>query len=160
MQIKTNQICLLAACTGKAVPLQEVPDEAFSSGILGIGFAVEPVDGAICAPVDARVESVAESKHAYTLQTENGLDILVHVGVDTVSMQGEGFTSLVRSGQRVRAGERIAEADVAKIRARGLSAICSVLVTNPERIADSEYKYGACTGGKDAVMCARVDGKG
>ncbi len=157
---KTKQLCLLAACTGKAVGLQEVPDEAFSSEILGKGFAIEPSDGTIYAPLDARVESVAESKHAYTLLCEDGLDVLIHIGVDTVGMQGQGFVSLVKAGQQVRAGERIAQADVELIRSKGLSAICSVVITNPERLLQTEYRLGACTGGKNAVMCVQIDWKG
>ena len=160
MLFEKKQICLLSPCTGSAVSLKEVPDEAFSEELLGKGFAAEPAEGKFYAPIGGRVESIAESKHAYTVLSDEGLDILVHIGVDTVRLGGEGFVACVKEGQRVRAGELLAEADIDGIRQKGLSAICSVLVTNPERMVHEEYKLGACMGGKDTVMCFRLAGKG
>jgi glucose-specific phosphotransferase system IIA component len=160
MLFDKKQICLLSPCTGSAVSLKEVPDEAFSEELLGKGFAVEPADGIFYAPIEGRIESIAESKHAYTVLSDEGLDVLVHIGVDTVRLGGEGFVAHVKEGQRVCAGELLAEADIEGIRQKGLSAICSVLVTNPERMGHEEYKLGACMGGKDAVMCFRLAGKG
>ena len=158
METKTE--CLIAICTGKAIPLSEVPDEVFSGELLGKGVAVEPVEGKIFAPIDATVTSITDSRHAFTLMSEDGTDILVHIGVDTVSLSGEGFVSHVSAGERVRAGDLIAEADIDLIRSRGLSAICSVVVTEPEKIENTEYKLGACIGGRDAVMNYQVTGKG
>ena len=86
--------------------------------------------------------------------------MLIHIGVDTVSLAGEGFVSYVSAGQDVRAGQLIAKADIDLIRARGLSAVCAVVVTNSESITDIEYKPGACIGGKNAVMCYAVLGEG
>ena len=84
---------------------------------------------------------------------------MVHIGVDTVSLAGKGFVSHVSAGDRVRAGDLIAEADIDLIRSRGLSAVCSVVVTEPEKIENIEYKLGACIGGKDAVMSYQVTGR-
>lgn len=158
--MKNKTECLLAACTGRAVPLSEVPDEVFAQGILGEGLAIEPSKGRFFAPVGGKIESIADSRHAFTLLSDVGTDVLVHIGVDTVSLSGEGFVSRVSPGERVRAGDLIAEADIDLIRARGLSAICSVVITEPDRIENIEYKLGACTGGKDAVMCYTLSGKG
>lgn len=158
--MKNKTECLLAACTGRAVPLSEVPDEVFAQGILGEGLAIEPSEGRFFAPVGGKIESIADSRHAFTLLSDVGTDVLVHIGVDTVSLSGEGFVSCVSTGERVRAGDLIAEADIDLIRARGLSAICSVVITEPDRIENIEYKLGACTGGKDAVMCYTLSGKG
>ena len=91
METKTE--CLIAICTGKAIPLSEVPDEVFSGELLGKGVAVEPVEGKIFAPIDATVTSITDSRHAFTLMSEDGTDILVHIGVDTVSLSGEGFAA-------------------------------------------------------------------
>lgn len=152
--------CLIAPCTGKAVSLASVPDEAFAEELLGKGIAIEPVEGHFFAPVDGKIQSVADSRHAYTIQSEAGTDVLLHIGVDTVSLGGKGFVSHVGAGESVRRGQLIAEADIDLIRSRGLSAICSVLVTEPEKVENIEYKLGACTGGRDAVMCYTILGKG
>ena len=158
METKTE--CLIAACTGKAIPLSEVPDEVFSGELLGKGIAIEPAEGKFFAPINGTLTSITDSRHAFTLMSEDGTDILVHIGVDTVSLAGEGFVSHVSEGERVRAGQLMAEADVDLIRSRGLSAICSVVVTEPDKIKNIEYKLGACTGGRDAVMCYTLTGKG
>ena len=157
METKTE--CLIAICTGKAIPLSEVPDEVFSGELLGKGVAVEPVEGKIFAPIDATVTSITDSRHAFTLMSEDGTDILVHIGVDTVSLSGEGCVSHVSPGDYVHAGQLMAEADLDLIRSRGLSAICSVVVTEPDKIQNIDYKLGACTGGKDALMCYSLQGK-
>ncbi len=154
--METKFECLLAACTGKTVPLTAVPDEVFAEGLLGEGIAIEPAEGRFFAPVGGKIESVTDSRHAYTILSEGGADVLVHIGVDTVSLAGEGFISHVSAGESVRAGDLIAEADIDLIRSRGLSAICSVVVTEPEKIENIEYKPGACIGGKDAVMRYQV----
>ncbi len=151
--------CLLAPCTGKTVPLSLVPDEVFAQGLLGEGIAVEPTEGHFFAPVSGKIESVADARHAYTLTSEGGADILLHIGVDTVGLAGEGFVSHVSAGESVRRGQLIAEADIDLIRSRGLSAICSLVVTESEKIENIEYKPGACVGGKDAIMCYTLSGR-
>lgn len=137
---KKRSLC--AVCNGRAMPLSETPDEAFASGMLGVGYAIEPRDGQICSPVDGVVESVAEAKHAYTLQSAEGLDVLVHIGVDTVGLGGEGFFPLVQAGDRVAAGEPIARADMELLRARGLCTYTVVLISNPERVEGLAFQYG------------------
>ena len=154
--MKNKIECLIAPCTGKTVPLSAVPDEVFANGILGEGIAIEPAEGHFFAPVEGTVSSVADARHAYTVVSDAGVDVLVHIGVDTVSLSGEGFVSHVSTGERVHAGKLMAEANLDLIRSRGLSAVCSVVVTEPDKIENIEYKPGNCTGGKDAIMCYRV----
>ncbi len=158
--MENKKECLLAACTGKTLPLSAVPDEVFAQELLGKGIAIEPAEGRFFAPVGGKVESVTDSRHAFTILSDAGTDVLVHIGVDTVSLAGEGFVAHVSEGDSVRAGDLIAEADIDLIRSRGLSAICSVVVTEPDRIENIEYKPGVCTGGRDAVMCYTLTGKG
>lgn len=157
---KKTQKCLYAVCNGKSTGVSEIPDEAFSGGMLGLGFAIEPSDRQFYSPVDGRVESVAETGHAYTVQTDDGLDVLVHIGVDTVQLHGEGFEPLVKAGDRVKAGTPLACADIDLIRSRGLPTVSAVLVTNPEKIVDIDYRFGSVLGGKDAVMYFRMRKKG
>ena len=150
--------CLAAVCDGRVMPLSEMPDEAFASGILGVGYAIEPRGGQICSPVHGVVESVADAKHAYTIQSEDGLDILVHIGVDTVELKGEGFIPLVKTGDHVRVGEPLAGVDCELIRARKLCTYTAVLIGNPERAENMEYQYGEAKLG-DPVMRFCLAGK-
>lgn len=143
---------LLAVASGQAVELGAVPDEAFSSGMLGSGFAVVPSDGTIYSPIDGKIENITDTRHAYTIHSNDGLDVLVHIGVDTISMEGKGFISLVEPGDDVRAGDIIAKADLGLIKMRGLSAITPVLVTNSDELKDFSVKRGRVQGGKSTVM--------
>lgn len=148
----SNNQKLLAIADGRAVPLGNVPDEVFASGMLGNGFAVEPISGTIYSPVSGRIDSVTETKHAYTIKSDDGLDILVHIGVDTVKLGGQGFISLVERGDNVRAGDVIAKADIAYIKANGLSPITPVLIANHDELKSYDFKLGAVRGGRSAVM--------
>lgn len=156
MGIFRKQKCLYAVCNGRSTNISEIPDEALAGGMLGIGFAMEPADGAFCSPADGRVESVAETGHAYTIHTDEGLDVLVHIGVDTVGLHGEGFEPLVQDGQKVRAGTPLARVNIEFIKSKGLPAMTAVLVTNPEKIEEMDYRFGNSAGGKDAVMFFRI----
>ena len=157
MLLSSNkEISLLAPCDGRAIPLSEVADEAFSSGMLGIGFGVLPTGGHILSPIAGRVASVAEAKHAYTLVGEKGAEVLVHIGVDTVSLGGAPFSPLVGEGERVRAGAPLAEVDFSAIRARSLSDTVIVLLCDAEGVEAVRYEYGACTGGESAPMRFRL----
>ena len=158
--MKNTTEYILAACTGKTVPLSAVPDEVFAAGILGEGIGIDPTEGRFFAPVSGEVTSVVDSLHAYTILSDSGADVLVHIGVDTVSLAGKGCIAHVRVGEKVTAGQLIAEADIDLIRSRGLSAICSVVLTDSEKIDNIEYTPGFCIGGKDAVMQLRLVGKG
>ncbi len=139
---------LLAPLTGTVMPLSAVPDEAFASGMLGVGFAVEPSrdsDGSVFAPVDGTIETVAESRHAYTIRTDDGLDLLVHIGIDTVSLAARPFAAHVSPGDRVRAGQLIATADLPVIRAADLPVVTPVVISTPVRglnLADGHVEGG------------------
>ena len=149
---------LLAVCTGQSMALSEMPDEAFASGMLGVGYAIYPQgDHAIFyCPTAGVIQSITSTGHAYTLLTGDGTDVLVHIGVDTVNMGGSGFEALVKEGQRVKAGDALARADLARIRERGFSTVTAVLITDPDGIKDIEYEFGEHTGGRDAVMRYRL----
>ena len=151
---------LQAVCNGNAQALSNVPDEAFASEMLGKGFAIEPSDGIFYSPVDGRIESIADALHAYTILSRDGHDILVHIGVDTVEMGGEGFEPLVKVGQEVQAGAPLARADTGLIRQKGFSAITSVLITDADTVERIKYRFGMVSGGSDTVMTYRNRKKG
>ena len=151
---------LLSVCDGSCAELSQIPDEAFSSGMLGQGVAVFPKSNRFFSPVNGRVESIAESRHAYTILSEDGLELLIHIGVDTVELKGEGFTSLTKEGAAIRAGEPLADADLKLISDRGFSTVTAVLITNHEKIEITEQRYGEVTGGRDAILTYRIVEKG
>ncbi|ASA19992.1 PTS sugar transporter subunit IIA [Paenibacillus donghaensis] len=114
---------------GKIIPLIEVPDPAFSGGAMGPGIAVEPDEGRVTAPFDGVVAHLMErSKHAVLLEHASGVQILIHVGTNTVSLKGEGFTAHVQTGDRVRQGQLLLEFDMAAITQAGYSVVTPMIV--------------------------------
>ena len=147
---------LLAVADGRAVPLDEVSDEVFASGMLGGGFAVQPISGNIYSPVDGEIVGITESKHAFTIKSDDGLDVLVHIGIDTVKLGGNGFTPMVREGERVKAGGLIARVELSVIRGAGYDTVIPVVITNSEDMSGVKYRYGDVKGGKSAVISYQV----
>ena len=152
MTTTRSSIVVTAPFSGTLVPLSEVPDETFASGVLGEGIAIEPSDGLFCSPVDGTVETIAETKHAIGFAADNGLEILVHVGLETVSLNGEGFEILVKEGDRVKAGQPVAKADLALIRERGLKTITSIVLTGGADEKELHCAEGLATAGKTPVL--------
>lgn len=107
---KTTEIT--TPVNGLVVDLKEVNDPVFSEKMMGEGFAIKPVDGKICAPVKGTIKSVFPSFHALTLEAEDGLDILIHIGLDTVELDGNGFSSMIQEGQKVDVGELLIQVDL------------------------------------------------
>lgn len=123
---------------GRIVPLSEVNDETFASEMLGTTVAVEPSDGRIAAPCDAEVLNVFDTGHAICLTTKSGGELLIHVGVDTVKMEGKGFTKKVADGDKVHAGDVLIEADLDAIREAGYPATTMVILTNADQFSKVE----------------------
>ena len=121
---------IISPIVGQAVALSDVNDPVFSSGAMGQGIAIKPTEGVVYAPADAEVTIAFATGHAYGLKTANGAEILIHVGIDTVSMNGEGFDQKVSQGSKVKAGDIIGTFDAAKIAAAGLDDTTMVIVTN------------------------------
>lgn len=107
---------LVAPITGNLISLSEIPDPVFSQGMMGTGFGIEPAEGKVVSPVNGKVISVFPTKHAVTLQANNGTEILIHFGLDTTLLKGEGFTSYVSDGQAVKAGDLLLTVDVEAIK--------------------------------------------
>ena len=136
---------LTAPLEGKAVALEEVPDPVFASGKLGKGVAIEPTGTAVVAPADAKVSATLPSGHAVGLKFENGVEMLVHVGLDTVQLDGKGFEVKVAKGDSVKAGQELLTFDPAVIKEAGYPLITPVLITNTNKFADVEGLPGAAT---------------
>ncbi|MRJ48352.1 PTS transporter subunit IIABC [Fundicoccus ignavus] len=116
--------------SGTAMNLSEVPDPAFASGALGNGFGVEPNDGKVTSPITGQVMMVFETKHAIGLVAENGVEVMIHVGLDTVNMKGEGFTAHVKAGDQVKVGDLLLEVDLDSVKAAGHPTVTPIVITN------------------------------
>ena len=125
---KSKKLLILSPLTGKVMPLEDVPDPVFSQKIIGDGVAVFPSEGRIVSPVDGQVVSVADTGHAYGLKTEDGLEILIHVGLETVSLKGECFNVYVKPGDQVKAGDKLAEVDLGFLAEKNISPVTPVLI--------------------------------
>ena len=125
-----------APMTGTVKDLSEVADEDFSSGMLGKGIAIEPTNGQVNSPVDGIITTVFPTKHAIGVTSDEGVEILIHIGIDTVEMNGEGFESFVKQNERVKKGDLMIRVDLDKIKAAGLSSITPVVVTNSTTYKD------------------------
>ncbi len=127
-----------APLSGRVIPMEEIPDQVFSQGILGEGVGIEPTGNVVVAPADATVCSVIEdSRHAVGLTLDNGAELLIHVGIDTVSMNGDGFQLHVKEGDRVHLGDKLITFDPEKIKAAGHPTTTAFLVTDPGDLAPS-----------------------
>lgn len=123
---------IYAPIQGNVVPRENIPDETFASGVLGDGIGIEPEIGEAVAPFDGEISSVAETCHAIGITGPGGMELLVHIGVDTVKMNGDGFTVLVSEGDKVKAGQKLITFDISKIKAAGYSTTSAVLLTNSD----------------------------
>ena len=128
--IDPNQI--YAPMAGRAVPVTEVPDPTFAEGMLGNGIAIEPAEGKVYAPCDATVDMMFTTGHAVSLVADCGAEILIHVGLETVSLEGKPFTVHVANGDKVKKGQLLLEADLEAIKAAGLPVITPMLICNTD----------------------------
>lgn len=148
-----EQLTLLAPLSGRLMPLKEVPDQVFAQGIVGQGFAIEPSEGRLVAPVAGRVLQVFPGGHAVVLGGPHGLEIILHIGLDTVELSGQGFRQLCADGQAVRAGDTLVEFDPASISGSGRSTVSPCVIANSELIAGLELAVaGQVRAGADAAV--------
>ncbi len=144
---------LSAFLTGKVIPLKEVGDGVFSEGMVGEGFAIRPESNVVCAPADATVALlIQESKHAIGLVMDNGLEIMLHVGIDTVDMQGDGFSYLVEAGQKVKKGTPLLEFDREKIKAAGHPDVTVCVFTAKGKVNHMKMQTGIQAKANETVI--------
>lgn len=125
-----NEIALLAPANGQAIALSKTSDPIFSKGTMGDGFGLTPTDNTVLAPVSGTISMIAETKHAIGITTKDGLEVLVHMGVDTVGLKGEPFDVVIKNGQEVKAGDQIATMNIEMIKAKDLDTTIMTLITN------------------------------
>jgi len=142
---------IFAPVTGKLLPITEVPDPVFSQKMMGDGFAIDPTDGKIYSPVYGKVVSVFPTKHAVSLLTNDGLEVLVHVGMDTVTLKGEGFTAHVSEGSIVTPNDLMISVNLEAIRSKVPSLITPIIFTNLQEKAVKLLKSGIVNHGEENV---------
>ena len=139
---QAKNVTLHAPITGKYIPLEEIPDKVFSQGFLGQGCGIEPEDNTVYSPVDGEIVQVADTKHAVGIQSLDGVEVLIHVGMDTVEMKGEGFTTKVKLGDKVKIGDPLLVFDVEKIKAAGHPLSTALVITNSDEFTEIAFATG------------------
>ena len=150
--MSNKKFCSLVAPTnGKLLPLEQVKDKVFADKILGDGIAIIPDNGTIVSPADGEIISVADTKHAYGIRTDEGIEILIHIGIDSVSLGGKGFESHVSVGDRVVSGQHICTVDLDVFKQNNLSTATPILITDGS-VYNLSKKQGYAVGGKDVIL--------
>ena len=145
---------ILSPANGDLLALSEVPDDVFSQKLMGEGFAVESADGDIYAPVSGEIGMIFPTKHAIIIATEDGIEVLIHMGIDTVKMDGRGFELFCEMGQKVKAGDKLAHMDKAVFQAEGYPTVTPVIFTNLDASKKIDIVEGQVKAGdKDRIVC-------
>lgn len=151
-----DQIVIAAPMEGKAVSLKEVNDPTFSEGLLGKGIAIIPSSGKVVAPVDGTVELVFDTKHAISMTSAEGVEVLIHVGLDTVNLKGDGYEAHVAAGDAVKKGDLLLTVDLDKIKAAGYDTITPIIICNTDDYEDvKEATAGDIKAGEDAIYIVK-----
>lgn len=151
-QGKRTTIVVTAPLSGKVISITEVPDPVFSGKMMGDGAAILPEDGKIYAPIDGVLTTIAPTQHAFGYTGENGQEVLVHVGLETVGLNGEGFTVHKKAGDKVKAGDLVAEVDLEFLKNKGLNTVTPVVICGGADGAAVEVVGTEVTGGKSPVL--------
>lgn len=154
---KETWVDLVAPITGNVVKIEDVPDQVFSQKMIGDGIAIEPVEGVVVAPVDGEIVQIFPTNHAVGIRTQSGLEILIHIGMETVAMGGEGFIGHVKQGDIVKAGDTLVTFDLGLVKEKAESTISPIVITNFETV-ESLIKTEAnlVTFGKSVLLQVKV----
>ncbi|MGD1948989.1 MAG: phosphoenolpyruvate--protein phosphotransferase [Leptolyngbyaceae cyanobacterium] len=150
-QVQTT-LRLTAPLSGYLMPLESVPDPVFAQKMVGDGISVDPISNVLRAPCDGEIIQIHSSHHAVTLKTAEGVEILMHVGLDTVELRGEGFSPQVKLGDRVTSGDALLEFDIDYVALHAKSLLTQIIVTNTERIAEFVFQQGLVNAGQDIFL--------
>jgi glucose-specific phosphotransferase system IIA component len=139
--LKKKKVAFHTIAQGRILPLSEVPDKAFSTKMLGDGYAVLLESGTIASPVDGIIAQIFPTNHAFGIVTDCGLEVLVHIGIDTVELKGACFKRLIEVGTPVKAGDAVIEVDLLAVKAAGKAVITPVVITNSDKIKQITVNY-------------------
>jgi phosphoenolpyruvate-protein phosphotransferase len=151
MAATNSKLRLLAPLSGQIWPLERIPDPVFAQKMVGDGLSIDPVDAKLVAPCDGEVISIHAAGHAITLRSAEGADVLLHIGIDTVALKGQGFHPSVSVGDRVRAGDPLITFDLDFLATHAKSLLTQVVITNSDRVTEWERASGLVAAGKDVL---------
>lgn len=154
---KNKTVELVSPMTGKLIPIEEVPDKVFAEKMIGDGVAIKPTDGKIVSPVDGTVATIFPTNHAIGLVTKEGLEILIHIGLDTVELNGEGFNRLTKKDARVKKGDPLMEFDPKFVEAKGKSPITPIIITNMDKVKKLEKISGKVEKGNQTILTVELN---
>jgi len=156
--LKKDKIVISAPLSGEIVALNDVPDAAFSSGVLGPGVAIQPSVGVVNAPADANVDTMFDTKHAVSLVSTDGAEILIHVGMDTVTLNGKHFTTFKETGDDVKRGDKLIEFAIDEIVAEGLKTVTPVVICNADDFTEITFTQAThVEAGDDLIYLVKGD---
>ncbi|GAB6098690.1 PTS glucose transporter subunit IIA [Halanaerocella petrolearia] len=147
-----NRLEVLAPITGDLVELEEVPDQVFSQKMMGDGIAINPTDDMIVAPCEGQIVQIFDTNHAVGIETKEGIELLIHIGIDTVELAGQGFTRIAQEGVKVKPGDELIKIDKEFLVENAPSLITPLIVTDMSKVDEVEKGQGSVTAGQDKVM--------
>lgn len=152
---KSVEVSIYAPLTGEIVNIEDVPDVVFSEKIVGDGVAIRPTGTKIVAPVDGVIGKIFETNHAFSMESNEGVELFVHFGIDTVELKGEGFTRIAQEGQTVKRGDTVIELDLELLESKAKSVLTPIVVSNMDEVTHMEKKTGNTVAGESVVLVIR-----
>ncbi|WP_237387837.1 PTS glucose transporter subunit IIA [Xenorhabdus sp. Sc-CR9] len=148
----SGSIEIIAPLSGEIVSIEDVPDVVFAEKIVGDGIAIKPTGNKIVAPVNGTIGKIFETNHAFSIESDSGIELFVHFGIDTVELKGEGFTRIAEEGQRVQRGDLVLEFDLAFLEERAKSTLTPVVISNMDEIKELSKVTGSVVVGESVIM--------
>ena len=148
----SGTIDIVAPLSGEIVNIEDVPDVVFAEKIVGDGIAIKPAGNKIVAPVDGTIGKIFETNHAFSIESDSGIELFVHFGIDTVELKGEGFKRIAEEGQRVQKGDLALEFDLALLEEKAKSTLTPVVISNMDEIKEMTKMTGPVTVGETVVI--------
>ncbi|WP_150539879.1 PTS glucose transporter subunit IIA [Actinobacillus vicugnae] len=151
-QAAAKEVNVYAPLSGEIVNIEDVPDVVFSEKIVGDGVAIRPNGDTIVAPVNGTIGKIFETNHAFSIESDEGVELFVHFGIDTVELKGEGFTRVAEEGQTVKAGDPIIKFDLELLESKAKSVLTPVVISNMDEISNLDKKVGQVVAGESVVL--------
>lgn len=149
---RTLEVKIYAPLSGEIVNIEDVPDVVFSEKIVGDGIAIRPNGNKIVAPVNGVIGKIFETNHAFSIESDEGVELFVHFGIDTVELKGEGFKRIAQEGQKVNVGDVVLEFDLSELEAKAKSVLTPVVVSNMDEISNLVKETGEVVAGESIIL--------
>ncbi|VTU07097.1 PTS system glucose-specific transporter [Actinobacillus indolicus] len=150
--VAAKEVKIYAPLSGEIVNIEDVPDVVFSEKIVGDGVAIRPTGDTIVSPVNGTIGKIFETNHAFSIESDEGIELFVHFGIDTVELKGEGFTRLAEEGQKVKVGEPVIKFDLELLEAKAKSVLTPVVISNMDEITNLQKLSGEVVKGESVVL--------